>query len=235
MDVARSRVTVTDVGAAQSDEVRGLRRSMRDLVALSTLPAIWGDFGPAQIAESLADVLVGMIDLDILLVRVPTLPSKPPYDAVRARTDGSYTVDQIRTLTDTLLADLDGTQAVPHALDGGTLGVVAMPLGVGGDCGILVAASAAPLFPTETDRLLLSVGANQAAIVLQRRRAEEQLHRSQRDLSDFVENATVGLHWVGPDGRILWANQAELDLLGCSREEYIGRHIAEFHADQRRH
>ena len=80
--------------------------------------------------------------------------------------------------------------------------------------------------------MLLTVGANQAAIVLQRRRAEEQLHRSQSELSDFVENATVGLHWVGPDGRILWANQAELDLLGCSREEYIGRHIAEFHADQ---
>ena len=60
----------------------------------------------------------------------------------------------------------------------------------------------------------------------------EELRRRERELSDFVENASVGLHWVGPDGTILWVNQAELDLLGYAREEYVGRHIAEFHADQ---
>ncbi|HEX7174822.1 MAG TPA: PAS domain S-box protein [Pyrinomonadaceae bacterium] len=62
-------------------------------------------------------------------------------------------------------------------------------------------------------------------------RALEELRRRERELSDFIENASVGLHWVGADGRILWANQAELDLLGYTREEYVGRHIAEFHAD----
>ena len=56
-------------------------------------------------------------------------------------------------------------------------------------------------------------------------------HRSAERLRDFVENAPVALHWVGPDGVILWANQAELDLLGYSREEYVGRHIADIHAD----
>ncbi len=64
-----------------------------------------------------------------------------------------------------------------------------------------------------------------------RKRAEEQLRRKQAELTDFVENATVGLHWVGPDGTILWANRAELDLLGYRREEYVGHSIAEFHAD----
>ena len=52
-----------------------------------------------------------------------------------------------------------------------------------------------------------------------------------RELMDFIENASTALHRVGPDGRILWANQAELDLLGYTRDEYIGRHIAEFHVD----
>src|SRR4028119_1262887 len=59
----------------------------------------------------------------------------------------------------------------------------------------------------------------------------EELRRRERELADFVENASVGLHWVGPDGTILWANQAELNLLGYSRREYVGRNIAEFHAD----
>jgi PAS domain S-box-containing protein len=59
----------------------------------------------------------------------------------------------------------------------------------------------------------------------------EELRRRERELADFIENASIGLHWVGADGTILWANQAELDLLGYTREEYIGRGIAEFHAD----
>ena len=39
------------------------------------------------------------------------------------------------------------------------------------------------------------------------------------------------MHWVASDGSILRVNQAELDLLGYTREEYVGRHIADFHAD----
>ncbi len=60
----------------------------------------------------------------------------------------------------------------------------------------------------------------------------ELLRQSQQDLTDFVENAIIGLHWVAADGTIIWANQAELDLLGYTREEYIGHSITEFHADQ---
>ncbi len=63
-------------------------------------------------------------------------------------------------------------------------------------------------------------------------RAEGALQRTERELRDFVENASVGMHWVGADGIILWANRTEMQLLGYSREEYIGHHIAEFHADE---
>jgi PAS domain S-box-containing protein len=52
------------------------------------------------------------------------------------------------------------------------------------------------------------------------------------DLEDFFENGAVALHLVAADGTILRANQAELDLLGYRADEYVGRHIAEFHADQ---
>jgi PAS domain S-box-containing protein len=51
------------------------------------------------------------------------------------------------------------------------------------------------------------------------------------DFEDFAESAPFALHWVGADGTILWANQAELDMLGYERAEYIGHNIAEFHAD----
>ncbi|HWF17635.1 MAG TPA: response regulator, partial [Verrucomicrobiae bacterium] len=65
-----------------------------------------------------------------------------------------------------------------------------------------------------------------------RKRAEEALQRSRQELEDFFDHASVGLRWVGPDGVILRANQAELDMLGYSHEEYVGHNIAEFHADE---
>ena len=61
--------------------------------------------------------------------------------------------------------------------------------------------------------------------------AEAELLRKNNDLEDFFENSAVGLHIVSGEGIIVRANQAELNLLGYSAEEYVGRHIAEFHAD----
>jgi PAS domain S-box-containing protein len=69
------------------------------------------------------------------------------------------------------------------------------------------------------------------AAISGRQHPKEALLRSVANLRDFIENGPEGLHRLGPDGLILWANQAELDMLGYAREEYVGRHIAEFHAD----
>jgi PAS domain S-box-containing protein len=57
------------------------------------------------------------------------------------------------------------------------------------------------------------------------------LHQNEEQLADFFENSVIALHWLGPDGVILRANQAELDLLGYTQDEYVGHHISEFHAD----
>jgi PAS domain S-box-containing protein len=62
--------------------------------------------------------------------------------------------------------------------------------------------------------------------------AAEGLRERETELTDFFEAAAVGLHWVGEDGTILRANQAELDLLGYERDEYVGHHISEFHVDR---
>jgi PAS domain S-box-containing protein len=62
--------------------------------------------------------------------------------------------------------------------------------------------------------------------------AEQALHEREAELSDFFENGNVPLHWVGPDGVIIWANDAELAMLGYRADEYIGRSIKEFHVDR---
>ena len=52
------------------------------------------------------------------------------------------------------------------------------------------------------------------------------------DFEDFFENGSIALHIVDGSGTILRANRAELELLGYPAEDYVGRSIAEFHADQ---
>ena len=51
-----------------SEEVSSLRRTMRDLVALSALPAIWTNYKSERIAESLADVMLRMLFLELIYV-----------------------------------------------------------------------------------------------------------------------------------------------------------------------
>lgn len=79
-------------------------------------------------------------------------------------------------------------------------------------------------------------GAIQGAIncfqdISQQKRIEAEVNRKSRDLEDFFGNSAIGLHIVSAAGIILRANKAELELLGYPADEYVGRHIAEFHAD----
>ena len=55
---------------------------------------------------------------------------------------------------------------------------------------------------------------------------------AEHDFEDFFENGGIPSHIVGADGTILRGNRAELALLGYPEAEYVGRHIAEFHADR---
>jgi PAS domain S-box-containing protein len=217
---------------AEADEREALRRCVRELTALSTLSAVWSESDLRQIADGLSGVLSRCLPVSLVYVRVNT--DQAPLEAA-CTPKGPATASQSRaigTLVDPLLKNsgVDQAQDIPNPFGDGALQLLITPLGYDGDCGV-VAAGWQRDVPTATDRLLLGVAANQAALVLQQRRSEEQIRRSQQELADFFDNATVGLHWVGPTGTILRANRAELNLLGYSADEYVGHHIAEFHVD----
>jgi len=55
-----------------------------------------------------------------------------------------------------------------------------------------------------------------------------------RSCPDFIQNALEGLHQVGAEGKILWANPAQLRLLGYPASEYVGRELVEFFLDRKR-
>jgi PAS domain S-box-containing protein len=68
--------------------------------------------------------------------------------------------------------------------------------------------------------------------MVHRQEIEHSLFEREEELADFLENAVECVHQVGSDGTILWANKAELAMLGYDAHEYIGHHITEFHVDQ---
>jgi len=58
---------------------------------------------------------------------------------------------------------------------------------------------------------------------------DEESLKKENQLSDMFylfSNAQMPIHWISPSGIILWANKAELKLLGYEPEEYIGKNIS---------
>jgi len=68
--------------------------------------------------------------------------------------------------------------------------------------------------------------------IARRKSIERLIAQRERELADFLEHAVEGLQKVGPHGIILWANGAVLELLGYRSEEYVGRPMREFIADE---
>jgi PAS domain-containing protein len=53
-----------------------------------------------------------------------------------------------------------------------------------------------------------------------RKSVDLALATSQQGISDFMQNALLGIHWVDRDGIVVWANDAELEMLGYESGEY---------------
>lgn len=83
------------------------------------------------------------------------------------------------------------------------------------------------------DRTGAITGASKIARSLSKQRfLDSALEKSRSELVEFAENADIPLHCLDQSGSIVWANNAELNFLGYSRQEYIGQPIAKFHADK---
>jgi signal transduction histidine kinase/ActR/RegA family two-component response regulator len=160
-----------------SDEICSLRRTMRDLVALSALPAIWTGYNSARIAESLADVMLSTLSLESICVTFSRCDATDVTEVARCRQvpDSTENREKVAQALRCLLKDpFASTSVIPHPLQEGTLRVASARFGYAGDTGMLVAGSSRSNFPTEQERLLISVAANQAAISIQQKRVEEE-------------------------------------------------------------
>ncbi|MCU1355049.1 MAG: domain S-box [Acidimicrobiales bacterium] len=172
---------------------------VRDLVALSAIPAVWiGSESPAVVA-GLADVLVGLLQLDFAFVRL----SDPDGGGATEVTRGSAWTE-FPTWLQGRLATSDPfprKEVVPDIGDDSVrrCGFV-VPVGVSGEGGVVAAASERSDFPTAREQLLLSLAANHAAAAFQtaaliheRQRAEAELRTARDELEVKVAERTAEL------------------------------------------
>src|SRR3569833_2100591 len=68
-----------------ANENERLRQTMRDLVALSALPATWTGLGHEGIGRSLADALLGMLSLELAYVGFAGLTGHSQVEVIRSR------------------------------------------------------------------------------------------------------------------------------------------------------
>lgn len=54
----------------------------------------------------------------------------------------------------------------------------------------------------------------------------------QENPKDFIQNSSIGIHAVSPEGIVVYANQCELEVLGYEEDEYVGHHVSEFQLDK---
>ena len=52
------------------------------------------------------------------------------------------------------------------------------------------------------------------------------------NLDNYLNNCSPSMHTVDEKGIITWANETELNYMGYSEDEYIGKFIGDFHLDE---
>jgi PAS domain S-box-containing protein len=162
----------TDAGA--------LRAALRELVALSTIPAAWVGREPPIIAAGLADVLVGSLRLDFTFVRLCDPQGNGAIEVTRGHAWKAFPewlrahLQVGRFLRKEIVADIGDEEPCR--------GLV-IPIGVNADAGLVAAACSRGDFPSEVDQLLLSVAANHAAVAFQNARLRHELDAKLVELS----------------------------------------------------
>jgi PAS domain S-box-containing protein len=171
----------------EADDLR-LQTALRDLVALSAVPAAWVGRDPPAIAADLTDVLVRSLYLDFAFVRLCDPSGGAAVEIVRGSTWPAFPEWLRQYLS--VNGSLSRREIVRGIGDGarGGSGIV-IPVGVDAEGGLVAAACGLADFPTEIDQLLLSVAANHAAtafrmarLVEAHRRAEQAVRKSEQQL-----------------------------------------------------
>jgi PAS domain S-box-containing protein len=242
------------------EEIESLQRCLNDLISILALPAMWSGAEPQQIANTLLDALLKMLRLEVVYVRLNDPSGGEPIEMVRESQSRqpAHTPQEFGALLRRRLGDDPRSwPARRNSLGDGDIAVVPLPVGLYADGGAIVAGSRRADFPRPTERLLLGVAANQAAIGLQEARLLSEQKRTARELDQRVaqragqlaaaidelqlrvsmlQHLPVAAWSVQPDGTPDIVGQGWYDYTGQT-PEYVNSHpeawMSTIHAEDR--
>ncbi len=180
-----------------STEIPRLRATVRDLLALSTIPEVWVGREPPAIAADLADLLVGSLELNFAFVRLCDPRGRQVVEVTRGNSWKAFPewlqqhlAEFGQISTKEILTNVGGVEEPCRG--------IVIPIGVNSERGLVAAASDRLDFPNQIDQQLLSVAANNAATAFQNaflikelRSAQETLRANEQELRksrDELEN-----------------------------------------------
>src|ERR1700719_4743547 len=180
-----------------SAEILRLRATVRDLLALSTIPEAWVRREPPAIAADLADLLIRSLELDFAFVRLRVPTGCQVVEVTRGNSWKAFPEwlqEHLAVFGQTYRKEIATTVG---GVEESCCGIV-IPIGVNSERGLVAAASDRSDFPDQIDQQLLSVAANNAATAFQNaflinelRSAQEALRAHERELRkarDELEN-----------------------------------------------
>ncbi|HET9218823.1 MAG TPA: hypothetical protein VFR18_17700, partial [Terriglobia bacterium] len=185
---------------------------MNALINIMALPAHWTADEPTQIASTLLDALLGTLRLSFVSMRLHDPEGGPPLEMVRVAESlqGTAGVQEITQAIDLSTGDTpptspSRTQIVLREVN---LSIASAPLGLRGEIGTVAAGSVRSDFPTQTERLLLDVAANQATISLQQKRL---LHENDRNARLLVDSIPGLVALLTADGEVEFVNRQVIE------------------------
>ena len=207
---------------AQPGEAEELRRTLADLASLSELPAAWIGASLESIADSAAETLMTMLGLDLVFIRGAGTRAGERF-AVARRKSSAVPPAKVQLLERALEPWLESdTKAAPplvNPLGSGTLHTTFVRHGKLENDGVLFAGAARRDFPTERDRIVIRVAANDMAVALQRTRANVAAKESDARFRDLADTAPIMIWMSDPGGTVTFHSEAWLRFTGQAPDQ----------------
>jgi len=204
-----------------------LRRCIRDLVVLSTLPTTWKNSDPPEIANSVATALVLMLGADFVHIAIPSQSNEPIVEVTHLGARVAHdSLGAIRgVLREVLPARApEKTFSIADPFGAGDMCIAIAPIGFGSDA-MLIAGSSQKGFPSEVQRVLVGISANETTIALQRWDAEV----GKRRFFALIEQSSDLIGLCSLDGQVQYINPEGAKTVGLSSSNAaIGLKIFDF-------
>jgi signal transduction histidine kinase len=210
----------------QADEIKRLQGCITDLLSVLALPAIWSSHESSQIADTLLDVLLRLLRLDFAYVRRSDELDGTPIELVRVA-QPYRPAPQPRAVDHALSRwvihePCPVPVVITNPVGPGEVSIARFRLGLEDAVGVVVAGAQRADFPTQVERLLGGVAANQAAIGLQEARRMRDQQRAAAELEQRVVERTTQLTAINEAMQLLTTRLLQLQ---DEERRRIARHL----------